>query len=57
MPKRVSWILTALICVAPGAFAQWKTADLEGLEWREIGPWRGGRSAAVAGIPQDRETY
>jgi photosystem II stability/assembly factor-like uncharacterized protein/DNA-binding FrmR family transcriptional regulator len=57
MPKRVPWILTALICVAPGAFAQWKTADLEGLEWREIGPWRGGRSAAVAGIPQDRETY
>ena len=28
-----------------------------GLEWREVGPYRGGRSAAVAGIPQDRETY
>ena len=30
---------------------------LKALEWREIGPYRGGRSAAVAGIPQDRETY
>jgi len=25
--------------------------------WREIGPYRGGRSAAVAGIPEDRSTY
>jgi len=25
--------------------------------WREIGPYRGGRSAAVAGIPGDRSTY
>lgn len=25
--------------------------------WREVGPYRGGRSAAVAGIPQDRNTY
>ncbi len=30
---------------------------LQALEWREIGPYRGGRSAAVAGIPADRETY
>ncbi|HYN22964.1 MAG TPA: glycosyl hydrolase, partial [Thermoanaerobaculia bacterium] len=27
------------------------------LEWREIGPYRGGRSAAVAGLPADRDTY
>ncbi|MCG8456592.1 MAG: hypothetical protein MI919_09955, partial [Holophagales bacterium] len=30
---------------------------LESLEWREVGPYRGGRSAAVAGIPDDRQTY
>lgn len=30
---------------------------LKALEWREVGPYRGGRSAAVAGIPQDRDTY
>ena len=38
-------------------FADWNKDALEGLEWREIGPYRGGRSAAVAGIPQDRETF
>jgi photosystem II stability/assembly factor-like uncharacterized protein len=27
------------------------------LKWREVGPYRGGRSAAVAGIPADRNTY
>ena len=30
---------------------------LRAMEWREVGPYRGGRSAAVAGIPDDRETY
>lgn len=27
------------------------------LQWREVGPYRGGRSAAVTGLPSDRETY
>jgi photosystem II stability/assembly factor-like uncharacterized protein len=30
---------------------------LQALEWREVGPYRGGRSAAVTGIPTDRNTY
>ena len=30
---------------------------LRALEWREVGPYRGGRSAAVTGIPSDRDTY
>ena len=30
---------------------------LKAMEWREVGPYRGGRSAAVAGIPQDRNSY
>lgn len=30
---------------------------LKAMEWREVGPYRGGRSAAVAGIPADRNTY
>ena len=30
---------------------------LKAMEWREVGPYRGGRSAAVAGIPEDRNTY
>jgi photosystem II stability/assembly factor-like uncharacterized protein len=32
-------------------------ANLRALEWREVGPYRGGRSAAVAGLPGNRETY
>jgi photosystem II stability/assembly factor-like uncharacterized protein len=32
-------------------------AILQGLSWREVGPYRGGRVAAVEGIPQERETY
>ncbi len=30
---------------------------LEGLNWRELGPFRAGRSAAVAGLPGDAKTY
>jgi len=30
---------------------------LKAMEWREVGPYRGGRSAAVAGVPSQRETY
>ncbi len=30
---------------------------LDGLDWRLIGPFRGGRSSACCGVPQDRSTY
>ena len=33
------------------------TALYEGLEWREIGPWRGGRVTAVTGVLGDDRTY
>ncbi|HEX5759035.1 MAG TPA: glycosyl hydrolase [Thermoanaerobaculia bacterium] len=29
----------------------------DSLRWREVGPYRGGRSAAVAGVPQQRDVY
>ena len=29
----------------------------EGLHWRELGPYRGGRSAAVCGVPSQPNTY
>jgi len=48
-------LLLCMLCQT--TFAAWDESNLEGLKWREIGPYRGGRSAAVAGIPQDRETY
>src|SRR5436305_15343606 len=32
-------------------------ALFSGLKWREVGPYRGGRVAAVTGLPGDRNTY
>ena len=32
-------------------------AKYEGLQWRNIGPFRGGRSAAVAGVPGKPNLY
>ncbi len=29
----------------------------QGMKWREVGPYRGGRVAAVTGLPGDRNTY
>ena len=58
------WSLVGLILVltATGSFSaeidrSEFPANLRAMEWREVGPYRGGRSAAVAGIAADRETY
>jgi len=32
-------------------------AEIRALEWREVGPYRGGRSATVTGIPSQPNTY
>jgi len=37
--------------IAPAAAATAGTAALDGLEWRNVGPWRGGRVTAVTGVP------
>ncbi len=50
-------VTVLLLLLTQTALAAFDVSNLEGLEWREIGPYRGGRSAAVAGIPQDRETF
>jgi photosystem II stability/assembly factor-like uncharacterized protein len=45
-------LLLAALALAPGAFAQSIDPALwAGLEYREVGPYRGGRSAAVTGVP------
>jgi len=46
--------ITSSVLAAPGAVdpALWKA-----YAWREIGPYRGGRAAAVAGIAGDASTY
>ena len=40
-----------------GAKSAYDDALFQSLEWREVGPYRGGRSAAVAGIPDQRDVY
>jgi len=51
-------LLAPFVLVVPTAPAESiRTADLEGLEWRNIGPWRGGRVTAVTGVPGKPELY
>ncbi|HEY4933553.1 MAG TPA: hypothetical protein VII23_18465 [Terriglobales bacterium] len=47
-----------LIAVCPPLVAQGVSPELfNGLQWRLIGPFRGGRVVAVSGIPGDGATY
>src|SRR6202034_2626807 len=41
----------------PNAAAQYPAEMLGGLEWRDVGPMRGGRSFAVAGVPSQPDTF
>src|ERR1700710_2517698 len=62
--------LAVLLSVAPPANARPSRPDahaavkpavdptlFKGMKWREIGPFRGGRVAAVTGVRGDRNTY
>jgi photosystem II stability/assembly factor-like uncharacterized protein len=57
LKKQVKLCLSVCLCLISSAGWAWQQEQLEGMNWREVGPYRGGRSAAVAGIPQDRNTY
>jgi len=46
-------IATARADIDPATFP----SSLRALEFREVGPFRGGRSAAVTGLPGDRDAY
>jgi photosystem II stability/assembly factor-like uncharacterized protein len=37
--------------------AGFEASQFKAMQWREVGPYRGGRSAAVEGLPSDRNTY
>src|SRR5688572_118175 len=59
-------LLTLALCLSvlpvAGHAAEKKARNLDPdlwkpLEWREVGPYRGGRSAAVTGLPKERDTY
>jgi photosystem II stability/assembly factor-like uncharacterized protein len=49
--------LSACIGAAPLVAQQISPEPLQGLSWRLIGPYRGGRVTAVTGIPGDAKTY
>ncbi|MEE8525138.1 MAG: glycosyl hydrolase [Thermoanaerobaculia bacterium] len=56
------WLLCAFSLASASPLAADSPASpddpwFQSLEWREVGPYRGGRSAAVAGIPDDPDVY
>ncbi|HEX7425037.1 MAG TPA: hypothetical protein VF311_14290, partial [Terriglobales bacterium] len=55
MNKRFFWILLASLCVLLFPFAlsaqQYDAAMYQELHWRMIGPFRGGRTVAISGVP------
>jgi photosystem II stability/assembly factor-like uncharacterized protein len=57
-PKPSAAATSSASSASPAKTAEAPTAKLiKSLRWREIGPYRGGRSDAVTGIPGDRSTY
>ncbi len=64
IPLRAATILSLCLVVggavsaaAQSSASDWDDGVFAGLEWRLVGPYRGGRSAAVAGIPSQPRTY
>ena len=52
------WILVAVVlCLAPGAAAQVSPDLFSGLQWRNVGPYHGGRIASVAGVIGEPGTF
>ncbi len=49
--------LPSVLRAQKSAPAQYSAELLGGLEWRDVGPMRGGRSYAVAGSPQQPDTF
>ena len=49
--------LLGIIALAPTAIAQRDSTAFAGLRWREIGPYRGGRSVAVTGNPSRENEF
>ena len=55
MHKRLLWVLLAALCLFPLSIAlsaqQYDPAMYQELRWRMIGPFRGGRTVAISGVP------
>ena len=56
--SKTSFVLVLLSLVLPASAKQSVDPELfEGLKWRNIGPWRGGRVTAVTGVPGNDRLY
>lgn len=62
--KNVLWLICLLMMILQNGNGQASkqtseelAASFHGLQWRNIGPFRGGRSNAVSGVPNDPLTY
>jgi photosystem II stability/assembly factor-like uncharacterized protein len=52
------WVVVWMVLAVAGLWAQGVPAALfSDMKWRLIGPFRGGRAAAVSGVPGDGTTY
>ena len=57
MLRRFALCLSLVLCFVVASFAQVDPTLVGGLQWRQIGPFRGGRVLAVTGVPGDPNTY
>jgi len=57
-PRHVLFILLSVLIVITPASAQQTTPDFsQSLHWRSIGPFRGGRTRAIAGVPSQPNVF
>lgn len=58
MSRRALALLSLTLLVSLSTFAaSFDASNFKALQWREVGPYRGGRSAAVEGVPSQPNTY
>jgi photosystem II stability/assembly factor-like uncharacterized protein len=50
-------VMMGLLASCPAAAQQFDESLFKGMKWRSIGPYRGGRVLAVAGVPGDPNVY
>ncbi len=57
MLRRIAVCFALVLSFVLANYAQVDPALVGGMQWRQIGPFRGGRVLAVAGVPGDPNTY
>ena len=56
--RRVLLVVTSCVIIPPGAGAEsFRPSHYDGLRWRMIGPTRGGRTRACAGVPSQPNVF